>query len=211
MSFGDVVGGVRPLAGIRFESAGSVTTAGKIHVAGDTSRAFRHGIEILPGADNVDLRRGGTIRDFARGQAIHVAAGSSGSQLHGFRIVNSGSPFVGWSGPGRNPSLANNVIVAPVARAASAQITSGRATTTDRAPAISGTGRSGDRITLYADGTPVGSTIAVRGRWTIVPARLADGVHRLTVRATSNAGVASGRSAPVRLTVAAPSLSSATG
>lgn len=201
VAFRGVVGGRQPLAGLRFESAGSVTAGGRVNVAGGVRDAFRHGIEIFPGVDNVRLTHGGTIRHFTTGQAVHIAAGTTGSLISGFRMVNSGRPFVGWGGAGRTASLANNIVVTPVLRGASARITSGGGRTNDPQPVISGTGRTGDRITLYANGVPVGATVAAGGTWTIVARRLVDGAYNLRVRALGPDGVASGVSPAVSLAI----------
>jgi hypothetical protein len=201
VAFGGPIGATAALAGIRFESAAAVTAAGRVNVAGGGRDAFRHGIEIRPGVANVSLRHGGTIRDFKSGQAIHIPEGSAGSTIRGFLIVNSGLPYVGWQGAGLRVNLADNVVVAPIVRGRSARITSGIARTNVAAPPIGGVARSGERITLYANGIPVGSTVAVNGRWTIVPTPLGEGVHILTVRGLSADGVAAGFSPAVRLTV----------
>lgn len=201
VAFGGPIGAAAALAGMRFESAAAVTAAGRVNVAGGGRDAFRHGIEIRPGVANVLLRHGGTIRDFRGGQAIHIPEGSVGSTIRGFRIVNSGLPYVGWQGTGPRVSLADNVVVAPIVRGTSARITSGIARTNVATPPIGGIARSGEQITLYANGIPVGSTVAVGGRWTIVPTPLGAGVSILTVRSLSADGVAAGFSPAVRLTV----------
>jgi len=116
VSFGDVVGGAIPLAGLRFDAAGRVTAADRVHLAGGTTDALRHGIELAPGVTDVDLSRGGTLRNFASGHAVHIPGGARRSTISGFRIVNSGHPFVGWGGSEGTSVLQDNAVVRPVPR-----------------------------------------------------------------------------------------------
>lgn len=205
VSFQGAVGATRPLAGLRLESAGSVTAAAQVHLAGGVAGALRHGIEIAPTARNVNLAQGGSIRGFRSGQAIHAPGGSEGSTISGFRIANSGRPFVGYSAAG-GTTIGTNQVVSPVVRPATARITTPAGRTNDSTPTLVGTARSGDLVTLYADATPVGSTVAVNGRWSITSGVVADGRRSLAVRAVRPTGVAAGFSRPVILSITSANL-----
>lgn len=205
VSFQGAVGATRPLAGLRLESAGSVTAAAQVHLAGGVAGALRHGIEIAPTARNVNLAQGGSIRGFRSGQAIHAPGGSEGSTISGFRIANSGRPFVGYSAAG-GTTIGTNQVVSPVVRPATARITTPAGRTNDSTPTLVGTARSGDLVTLYADATPVGSTVAVNGRWSITSGVVADGRRSFAVRAVRPTGVAAGFSRPVILSITSANL-----
>lgn len=201
-TFGGVVGGTAPLSGLRFESAGAVEAAGAVHVAGGTAGSLRHGIEIAPAASNVRLVHGGTIRNFATGQAIHVQGGSAGTRMSGFRIENAGRPFIGFGGPDTRPTITGNTVVRPVFRPVTARITAGGGRTNAPEPLVSGTARPGDRVTLYADDEPIGTAVATSdGRFSTRSTPLADGTYRLTVRAVGPGAAASAVSPPVVLAI----------
>ena len=209
VSFGDMVGGVRPLAGLRIESAGRVKAGDRVHLAGGTADAFRHGIEIAPGVTDVHLSRGGTLRNFPSGHAIHLPGGSSGSTISGFRIVNSGHPFAGWGGSESTAVLRDNVVVRPVPRPKASVPTlvggssvGGIQSTNDTTPTFSGRARTGDTVTLYADGMPAGSAVAANGRWSITSQALAEGRRTIRVRTLAPNGVASGFSPPRSIRIA---------
>lgn len=182
-----------------------MTAAGRVHVTGGIAHALRHGIEIAPSARNVDLAQGGTIRGFRSGQAIHVPGGSLGSEISNFRITNSGRPFAGYSAVG-GATIVNNAVVSTVPRPATARITTPAGRTEDSTPTLVGTARSGDLVTLYADATPVGSTVAVNGRWSITSGVVADGRRSFAVRAVRPTGVAAGFSRPVILSITSTNL-----
>ena len=208
VSFAGAVGGARPLAGLRFENAGRVTAAGRVHLAGGVPGAFRHGIEIAPGVTNVSLARGGTLRNFTAGHAIHMPVGATGSTISGFRIVNSGHPFVGWGGGPAAAVLRGNTVVQPVTRPPAAAPTmvggalaGGIRLTNDTTPTFTGRARTGDTVTLYADGLPVGAAVAASGRWSITSAALAEGRRSLRVRTLRPNGIASGFSPPLVIRV----------
>ena len=75
-------------------------------------------------------------------------------------------------------------------------------TTNDNRPTLNGVGNVGDTITIYNNGTPLGSVVVgSTGTWTYTPPALADGDHTLTVRATDPAGNASGLSTGITITV----------
>lgn len=208
VSFADAVGEARPLAGLRFENAGSVTAAGRVHLAGSVANAFRHGVEIAPGVTNVSLTQGGTLRNFTSGHAIHMPVGATGSTISGFRIVNSGHPFVGWGGGPAAAVLQGNTVAQPVTRPPAAAPTmvggssgGGIQLTNDTTPTFTGTARTGDTVTLYADGLPVGSAVAASGRWSITSAALAEGRHAFQIRTLRPSGVASSFSRPLAIRV----------
>jgi hypothetical protein len=76
----------------------------------------------------------------------------------------------------------------------------------DTTPTISGTGEPGATITVYVDGSPVGTvTVDNAGNWTydVTPA-LADGSHTVSIKATDLAGNASTQTPNRSFTVAAP-------
>lgn len=209
VSFGDMVGGVRPLAGLRIEAAGRVTAADRVHLAGGTTDALRHGIELAPGVTDIDLSRGGTLRNFPSGHAIHIPGGARRSTISGFRIVNSGHPFVGWGGSEGTPVLRDNAVVRPVPRPKASVPTlvggSGGAKiqlTNDTTPTFSGRARPGDTVTLYADGMPAGSAVAANGRWSITSQALAEGRRTIRVRTLAPNGVASSFSTPRLIRIA---------
>lgn len=189
VAFQGVVGGTKPLAGLRFESAASVTAAGRVNLSGGVARGFRQGIEIAPGVNNVTMTQGGTIRNFRSGQAIHIPGGTTGSTIRGFRIVNSGTPFLGY-GSYAGTTISGNTVVSPVSRATSGRITTRSGGTNTPTPTISGRASSGDTVTLYADGVPVGSTVAFNGGWSIFCPGVAAGLRSFTVRALGANGVA---------------------
>jgi len=70
-------------------------------------------------------------------------------------------------------------------------------------PTISGTAENGSSVTLYdTDGvTVLGTAVATGGVWSITSSALADGVHRLTVKATDTAGNVSAASGELAVTI----------
>ncbi|WP_026441344.1 BapA/Bap/LapF family large adhesin [Acinetobacter baylyi] len=81
-------------------------------------------------------------------------------------------------------------------------------TTDDRTPTISGTGQVGAVVTVYVDGTAVGSsTVAADGTWSVKTTDLgADGVKNLVAKQTDGAGQSSPDSGayPIVLDTTAP-------
>ena len=57
--------------------------------------------------------------------------------------------------------------------------------TADNTPTFTGTAPTGTRVDLFADGVLVGSAVTGGGAYSIISARLADGVHQMTARASS--------------------------
>ena len=77
-------------------------------------------------------------------------------------------------------------------------LTSGQ-TTDDTRPAISGTAEAGSTVTIYDNGTAIGTTTATGGVWNFTPpvgAPLGNGNHAFTVTATDAAGNVSALSTP---------------
>lgn len=76
-------------------------------------------------------------------------------------------------------------------------------TTDDTRPTVTGSGEAGTTVTLYNNGTAIGSTtVNADGRWSITPdAALPDGTHALTVAATDAAGNTGPASPAVTLTI----------
>lgn len=77
-------------------------------------------------------------------------------------------------------------------------LTSGQ-TTDDTRPAISGTAEAGSTVTIYDNGTAIGTTTATGGVWNFTPpvgAPLDNGNHAFTVTATDAAGSVSALSTP---------------
>lgn len=198
VQFGGAIGGVQPLAGIRFESAGSVVARQRIRLNGAAPGGLRHGIELAPGVNNVNLAQGGAIVNFRSGQAIHAPGNTRDSVITGFRIANAGQPFFG-AGDSSGTTIAANVVVQPVFRKATATI-SMVGGSYGGGIQLSGQARSGDTVTLYVDGKPIGSTTAAHGRWAIASVPLAAGRHTVQVRPLSVDGVAGGFSRPRTIT-----------
>ncbi|EBS6870066.1 BapA prefix-like domain-containing protein [Salmonella enterica] len=75
--------------------------------------------------------------------------------------------------------------------------------TDDRQPILNGTGEPGATITIFDNGTPLGTAQAgENGSWTFpVPRNLSEGSHNLTVSATDPAGNTSAVSAPWAIVV----------
>jgi hypothetical protein len=76
-------------------------------------------------------------------------------------------------------------------------------TTDDTTPTLTGTGEPGSVITVYDNGTPIGTAIADgSGDWSFTPAApLGEGPHELTSTATDAAGLEGPESAPISFTV----------
>jgi len=64
---------------------------------------------------------------------------------------------------------------------------------------LTGRARSGDAVTLYADGAAVGSTVAAHGRWSITMAPLSAASSTFQVRALTPVGIAGGFSRAVTI------------
>jgi hypothetical protein len=75
--------------------------------------------------------------------------------------------------------------------------------TSDNTPTVTGTGEPGATVTVYVDGSPVGTaTVDASAAWTFpIPAPLADGAHTLTATQVDAAGNPSPPSAPVGIVV----------
>lgn len=75
--------------------------------------------------------------------------------------------------------------------------------TDDRQPIMNGTGEPGATITIFDNGTPLGTAqVGENGSWTFpVPRNLSEGSHNLTVSATDPAGNTSAVSAPWTIVV----------
>ncbi|WP_263807673.1 BapA/Bap/LapF family large adhesin [Salmonella enterica] len=75
--------------------------------------------------------------------------------------------------------------------------------TDDRQPILNGTGEPGATITIFDNGTPLGTAqVGENGSWTFpVPRNLSEGSHNLTVSATDPAGNTSAVSAPRTIVV----------
>ncbi|ELR5747763.1 BapA prefix-like domain-containing protein [Salmonella enterica] len=75
--------------------------------------------------------------------------------------------------------------------------------TDDRQPILNGTGEPGATITIFDNGTPLGTAqVGENGSWTFpVPRNLSEGSHNLTVSATEPAGNTSAVSAPWTIVV----------
>lgn len=75
--------------------------------------------------------------------------------------------------------------------------------TDDRQPILNGTGEPGATITIFDNGTPLGTAqVGENGSWTFpVPRNLSEGSHNLTVSATDPAGNTSAVSAPWTIVV----------
>ncbi|WP_213033344.1 Ig-like domain-containing protein [Acinetobacter sp. ANC 3832] len=76
-------------------------------------------------------------------------------------------------------------------------------TTDDTTPSLSGTGEPGDKVTIYDNGQPVGSTtVKPDGTWSYTPdAPLVEGPHKIEVSQTDPAGNESPKSDPLDFTV----------
>lgn len=107
--------------------------------------------------------------------------------------------------PGAVTDLAINDNVGTIQGA----ITAG-ATTDDNTPVLSGTAEAGTTISVYDNGTLLGTaTVNADGTWSFTSPVLADGQHSLTATVTDAAGNTSSATAPVTFTVdtVAPTLS----
>ena len=68
-------------------------------------------------------------------------------------------------------------------------------------PTFSGTAEAGATVTVYADGTAVGSGIATGGTWSITTSTLTAVVHSITAKATDVAGNQGAASAALSVTI----------
>ncbi|HWO55931.1 MAG TPA: Ig-like domain-containing protein, partial [bacterium] len=74
--------------------------------------------------------------------------------------------------------------------------------TTDTTPTFTGTAEPGATVTLFSDGTPVGSAVAGGGgSWTITSSALTLGPHNITAQATDAAGNTSPVSSPLAIQI----------
>ena len=76
--------------------------------------------------------------------------------------------------------------------------------TSDATPAITGTGISGDTVTLFVDGTAVGTgTVQSDGSWRVELSQLTVAQHNITATQSDSAGLVSPPSSPFPLTIEA--------
>lgn len=69
-------------------------------------------------------------------------------------------------------------------------------------PVITGSGGAGDTVTLYDNGTSIGTaTVGANGTWSVTSGTLAGGVHTLTATETDYVGNVSAASVPLGLTI----------
>ena len=68
-------------------------------------------------------------------------------------------------------------------------------------PAFSGTAEADSTVTIFSDGTAVGSAVATGGSYSITTSVLADGAHSITAAATDAAGNVSAASAGLSVTI----------
>lgn len=119
-------------------------------------------------------------------------AGNSGQLSDGFTLnIDAQAPDV----PGITSVIDdNNQPTVPVLPGQS---------TDDRQPILNGTGEPGATITIFDNGTPLGTAqVGENGSWTFpVPRNLSEGSHNLTVSATDPAGNTSAVSAPWTIVV----------
>lgn len=78
-------------------------------------------------------------------------------------------------------------------------------------PTVTGTAEAGSTVTIFSDGTAVGSGVATNGIYSIATSTLTNGAHLITATATDTAGNASVASAALPVTIdttppAAPSV-----
>ncbi|ENR7480094.1 BapA prefix-like domain-containing protein [Salmonella enterica] len=120
------------------------------------------------------------------------AAGNSSGVSNSFTFTVDTVPL--------QPPVVNEILddVAPV----TGPLTDG-AFTNDRQPILNGTGEPGATITIFDNGTPLGTAqVGENGSWTFpVPRNLSEGSHNLTVSATDPAGNTSAVSAPWTIVV----------
>jgi probable HAF family extracellular repeat protein len=69
------------------------------------------------------------------------------------------------------------------------------------APSFTGTAEAGSTVTIYSDGTAVGSGLATGGNYAITVSALANGSHNITAVATDVAGNTGPASAPLVVTI----------
>ena len=75
-------------------------------------------------------------------------------------------------------------------------------TTDDTLPALSGTAEAGSTVTIYDNGTAIGTAVATGGAWNFTPTTaLTNGSHALTVTATDPAGNVSAPSGAFNIVV----------
>ena len=106
------------------------------------------------------------------------------------------------------PGAATGLTISDNVGSIQGAITAG-ATTDDNTPVISGTAEAGATVSVYDNGTLLGTTtVNADGTWSFTSPALADGQHSLTVTVTDAAGNTSSATDPVAFTVdtAAPAL-----
>lgn len=75
-------------------------------------------------------------------------------------------------------------------------------TTNDNRPTLTGSGTAGDTISIYSNGTLLGTTVVGQtGNWSFTPSALAEGSNELTIRETDPAGNQSAPSAGFTIVV----------
>lgn len=166
--------------------------------AGATIRILDNGVEI--GSARID--QNGAWRftpDAPLESDTHVftavatdAAGNSGQPSDGFTLsIDAQAPEVPVITSVIND---NNQLTVPVSPGQS---------TNDRQPVLNGTGEPGVTITIFDNGTPLGTALTgENGSWSFpVSGNLSEGSHNLTVSATDSAGNSSSVSAPWTIVV----------
>ncbi len=99
------------------------------------------------------------------------------------------------------PGAVTNLVVSDNVGSIQGAITAG-ATTDDNTPVLSGTAEAGATISVYDNGTLLGTaTVNADGSWSFTSPTLADGQHSLTVTVTDAAGNTSSASDPLSFTV----------
>ncbi|MGX7005611.1 Ig-like domain-containing protein [Caballeronia sp. KNU42] len=120
-------------------------------------------------------------------------------------IVAVGKLVSGWNA-GWNFTVDTSTPATPAAPTLTndngAMIWAGSATA-DAHPHINGTGKAGDLIKVYDNGTAIGSvTVGSDGKWSFTPsADLSDGAHRITVVDVNLAGTSSAASAATSVVI----------
>ena len=116
---------------------------------------------------------------------------------------NGGGTGGGDAGGGDTtaPGAVADLLVSDNAGSTQGAITAGAATD-DNTPVLSGTAEAGATISVYDNGTLLGTaTVNADGTWSFTSPALADGQHSLTATVTDAAGNVSAPSAPLTFTV----------
>ncbi|MET0404611.1 MAG: Ig-like domain-containing protein [Cystobacter sp.] len=104
-----------------------------------------------------------------------------------YRVKVTATDRAGNTGPGSAVRTFTVDTAAPVAPVILAP-TEGQLLTT-RTPTVTGTAEAGSTVTLFLDGTQVGTALVTgSGSWSFTTAELADGTYRLTATATDDVG-----------------------